>query len=476
MKSKIHDKNENSNLIKKINDCKDIASLKILLKSLVNKNSDFDWIKPILEKTTSDFLKQYLQRNSPDPTRLHILDLESNLTEAANLMSRCLSQYQEILSLETAAISSALDLKVSVELGESDKIFSMLGMNAQRKIAKYDASKHPLEEDVDSRLAIGSSAIKYRLMLHNQPGNSLNFGERVLFLREILGNTLRAASEFMICADHALKVCYKIVGPESPQYENEFSLQQMMLWIRGAVRALETVKAQETTHIHIVDWIESEPDDEINKRDIKGLGEWAWSGADKKEFGVFRVSIDLSREKGRSFVYDSKRAYRLSNLSGALTINVLKLPDDLTKVTPEQKATFDMQLRKYELTWLPVSITPLTQKNDITINNKFIYKIPRQQLQPFPVIHNRPIFSAINKSEKQTISNHPIDPTFIIALSFMNDWSNSSDLNNDRAGARKLFRRFKQGRYTPNEEYPLKRILFIFEIVSSPAGIKLEVN
>ncbi len=213
----------------------------------------FNWIEPIVSTTLDEFAAMHLYDSfhSPFETEVPVTD---HIADAARLLDICLVQRQEILSLESEAILSALDICLARETLKANRAIAKTELAAATKVSGADFGQDGL---LEQKFSLQGYAIDERLKLHNRKGSSLNYGERVAFLRKIFTQNLSRANRHVELAWRGLKLCYGLQLPEPSWVDGEDNLVGYLLdWINVATVWLRQGEFSESIHdviLYLVD-------------------------------------------------------------------------------------------------------------------------------------------------------------------------------------------------------------------------------
>jgi hypothetical protein len=204
-----------------------------------------DWVVPALT-TTDAAVAAYLKTNPPED-RFDPCMFESHLSEASAMLDRCLARQNEIFALETQAMTTLLDYALAENLQTGDLSLAKVGLKATRAQAHAgagDADEPVLTEQNDFR----TQARNVRLALHNTDGHPLNYGQRIDFLRDMYGDTVRTIYERLNAARYGLHASGVALNqPPLPVWTatNWENLKALVTWCRNAIRAAEATERNE---------------------------------------------------------------------------------------------------------------------------------------------------------------------------------------------------------------------------------------
>jgi hypothetical protein len=228
-------------------------SQRVRLAELVAYNADlsdqsFNWLASITNETLEELALRYVQEN----TGYHAiwpLPADSHLAEASRLLDVCLVQRKEIYQLEAQAVMSALDICLAIGAIEADRKVAKTHFNAALKqLGTTDAAGLT---SIDAKFTAQKQGVEERLRLHNQVGGSLNYGERITFLRDMFGKNLRLAYHRMRSVAEGARFAYRVRLPEiDSEAANGDLLGMFVDWVRNASDKLE--ESDYTEHVYEV--------------------------------------------------------------------------------------------------------------------------------------------------------------------------------------------------------------------------------
>lgn len=166
--------------------------------------------------------------------------LTANLRAGTDLIERIATRRNDLVGLEERAISTFLDYQLADSIQPLNLRLSKLAVKANRVTA------NATEEDAGNKTLTAqdqaqTQARKLRQLLHNAPGHPLNYGERIIQLREGLIELVAMLLDRLI----AIRVGFAHYGlgelPEVPTWsaDNSDNVFQLTQWIRAAVRLYE---------------------------------------------------------------------------------------------------------------------------------------------------------------------------------------------------------------------------------------------
>jgi hypothetical protein len=138
-------------------------------------------------------------------------------------------QRQEILTLESEAMLSALDICLARETLAANVAIAQTELAAAIKQAGLASGPTAL---LEQKYKLQGFAIDERLKLHNRPGNALNYGERVTFLRKVFTRNVARAVRHAEIAHKNLEYCYGLKVPGPSWYDGRANIVGYLLeWL-----------------------------------------------------------------------------------------------------------------------------------------------------------------------------------------------------------------------------------------------------
>jgi hypothetical protein len=119
------------------------------------------------------------------------------------------------------------------------------------KAARKQADAGPA--DADETILVKQDYIKREmhavsLEMHNQDGHAMNYGQRIIFLREIQGRDIRSIFEKLSAARVGLGLCAGLALPPLPRWNAEAgnNLQEIIRWSSEAARRFDSGRRSES--------------------------------------------------------------------------------------------------------------------------------------------------------------------------------------------------------------------------------------
>lgn len=220
------------------------------LQNLVSVNAErgelsFDWIGPAVSDTLNKYVVDHFNdgfsMGQEDP-----LPVADNMAEASRLLDICLIQQREILGLESEAILSALDICLARETLQANLAIAKADLAASIKISGQDEGQIGL---LERKYELQGQAIDERLKLHNRPGSSLNYGERIAFLRKIYTRNLHSTYRHLHSGWLGLQLSYGAQLPEPSWTDGRDDVVGYFLeWINRAIEVMKWGARSELVH------------------------------------------------------------------------------------------------------------------------------------------------------------------------------------------------------------------------------------
>jgi len=202
---------------------------------------DFQWLVPIVETSLDKRLTEYLTKNSPNGTRYISLDIIEHLKEATELINKCNDRRNTIFELEAKAIFSALEYFQFLEVLDSEIMLGEINLKAIYQQSGLQESENKYKEAFNKRTISTLEILRTKLSLHNEKGNSLNYGERVSYLRDLYCDDVRTIYERLIAIKRVLKHSFGQETESLPNFEDVTSkLDLIVWWMRNTVRQFES--------------------------------------------------------------------------------------------------------------------------------------------------------------------------------------------------------------------------------------------
>lgn len=205
---------------------------------------DFRWLEPITKFSLDEYLVYYLSSNPPQIDKFKTLDLSEHLADATNLINKSNSKKNEIVNLETQALTTGIAYIESINnIPEREKLAN-LNLRALFKLT--GESENKFKEFSDAQNNINANVIKViktKLCLHNQKGNSLNYGERVEYARAIYCDNIKCLYERFFAIKRILLHSFKQQTRPLPNYlEIKNSLDELVWWLRDTFKEFQSLE------------------------------------------------------------------------------------------------------------------------------------------------------------------------------------------------------------------------------------------
>lgn len=223
--------------------------LPVTQQNAANGEYSFEWLRPIVESSVDAYVLLYLNASPPNFGAFVSLDLDDHMTEARNLINEASAVRSEIFSLESQALTSALEYVQTLSSLKPEKELAELGLTATFKDSEREDFK-PYGEAFELRYKNLEYGLQARFSLHNQAGGPLNYGERVSYLRDIYCDSIKNIYERLIAAKRTLLYSFNQTTDPLPNYiDTANTLDSLVRWMREAIYGFET-KAQYDYSVH----------------------------------------------------------------------------------------------------------------------------------------------------------------------------------------------------------------------------------
>lgn len=205
----------------------------------------YSWAHEVVYKTTGAVVADFLIAN-PANVRFPYNQLNDNLRQAGNQLEQCLARQDAIFQLEAGCIAAVIDALNSDRIIEIERV---LATNEARANAGAVSGNTQVDVGllVDRKFDIKREVFDYQQKLFSAKGGALNYNERVQFLRQLQADSIRSVIERLesVRVGFAMAGIAKLAKVPTWQVESSRVLLDMVLWIRGALRSLETFSMSE---------------------------------------------------------------------------------------------------------------------------------------------------------------------------------------------------------------------------------------
>lgn len=221
---------------------------------IADDDPSYKWLS---ECATSidESVKRWLVQHPIEPDAYEIFAVEAHFSEAGILLDRCLSRKAEILALESQAIGVALDAKLTESMQPIELRLLQAQASAYSKEAGFSAADaDALQEQVQKKYDTLTAARQSRLFWYGMPGGALNYGERILYLRELYADNVKTIIERLIPCRLGLSRCFGVEVDESDLHGTPFPsdftsgkdlVTILLKWTRAAVDKFQKVQQKE---------------------------------------------------------------------------------------------------------------------------------------------------------------------------------------------------------------------------------------
>ncbi|MNF51644.1 hypothetical protein D3C84_329680 [compost metagenome] len=224
-----------------------VDSSEKIIEQLAGVGTDdlYAWVRSIVRQTTDQYVKNNLPP-SIDLSKYAPWRIDENIEEAGNLLNNSLERSSEIQALEAEAIRTALDIQFAQQIQKYELEILALEVAANKKQASEYGNLDP--ELLNERDALISNARNTRLNHHLTSGSSLNFSERVDYLRKLLASNIKILYERLSAIRIGVECSYRVQLQELPKWENSETLSKLVLWLRYATATLDEGRRQESVY------------------------------------------------------------------------------------------------------------------------------------------------------------------------------------------------------------------------------------
>jgi hypothetical protein len=230
-------------------DITNLSSVQEIKKTLtqIQDDDDFKWLKPIVSFSLDESVIVYLNNHEPDSSKFVTLDLKEHITEVTHLINNCNQKRVEIFDIESQALVTAIELIQIINSISSEKKLDQLNLKASLKISE-EISEDEYNQALDTKFSNIQVALKTKIALHNQPGNPLNYGERVKYIRKIYSDNIKNIYERLIAIKRTLKYSYNLDTRPLPNYlKVANNLDKLVWWMRDVIYKFEKLEQYDYT-------------------------------------------------------------------------------------------------------------------------------------------------------------------------------------------------------------------------------------
>jgi hypothetical protein len=173
--------------------------------------------------------------------KYNIGDLLGNMRAASDIIERVHNRRNELLNLEERAISTFLEYKLAESTQATNLKVAKVTLRAYRKAS--DAGPNDANENtLAAQDAAQTAARRTRLILHNTPGNPLNYGERIEQLRNLLVDSIVILLDRLRAIRIGMAHQNVFLAPSIPTWKPNDSnnIQNLNFWLRDVISAYES--------------------------------------------------------------------------------------------------------------------------------------------------------------------------------------------------------------------------------------------
>lgn len=204
----------------------------------------YPWAKEALTDRTENYVDRFLRANPPG--LLAWSQISEHLRTLGYHLEQCLARQDKLFELESACISAVIDCLNAEDLFRANEDLS-LAEYAAYAASKPKADQDEIAENVKLKYKTMRDLFDFRVKFFSAPGSALNYNERILFLRRLQADSIRAVYERAKAIRNAMKANGMAALDPPPAWAADRSdtLTELVLWSRSAMRALELHQARE---------------------------------------------------------------------------------------------------------------------------------------------------------------------------------------------------------------------------------------
>lgn len=221
------------------------TGLRKRLSGSITNRSEFSWLTPIVTQTLDNFVREALKESPPDPEAFIPNLVSDHLSEITKLLDICVQKREKIFLIESDALIKGQEFLAAEKLEEGDKALLAISVRSLRVTSGEAGDDTKDVEFARARSELLKSQRLARLAMHNVPGSSLNYGERVSHERNIYALNILTILERM----HALKRSqmghYMGDLPVSAEWDGD--LDSLVYMVRNLLHILERTNPFERT-------------------------------------------------------------------------------------------------------------------------------------------------------------------------------------------------------------------------------------
>lgn len=205
----------------------------------------YAWSHQAIYETTTAFIAAHLALNPPD-FRHRYNQINENLRAAGNQLEQCLARQDAIFQLEADCISAVIDAL------NSDRVFAieaaLLTSEAKANAKQIGADLPDAGQQVADKFEIYRKVFDFKQKFYSAKGGTFNYNERILFMRQLQADSIRSLIERLQSARVGLAGAGIVKLPKVPEWKADAAnpLLDMVLWMRGALRQMETFSEKES--------------------------------------------------------------------------------------------------------------------------------------------------------------------------------------------------------------------------------------
>lgn len=214
------------------------AALAAGLNSDDDVKARYQWAHKAVFETTVGYIAAYLAANPPQ-VWLRYNQIAEHVKVAGNQLEQCIERQDQLFELEASCISAVIDSLNADRVFEIDRALETTSALADSRAAQQPDTG--VAERVRAKYEIRRKAFDYRATFYQAKGGALNFNERIAFLRRLQAESMRTIHERLFALRVGLGIAgiAKLKAPPAWNADNPGLLMDLVLWLRGAMQAME---------------------------------------------------------------------------------------------------------------------------------------------------------------------------------------------------------------------------------------------
>lgn len=235
-----------------------LTSTRDQLITELSQDSRFAWLQTIAKQSTEAALSEAISDPAELPERFSPFAIHRNISLANDIANRCLAKRDQIIDLETKALSSAIALKEDLAAIETNLRLAKARLRGTAVQLSSDELNNSLV-DLEEQHRASEASIRHRMELHSLRSSPLNYGEQLVFQRQIQIENCQTLLELLTSIHTGLVTCYptirETIEPPLYPYKPHETLPSWVMWLRLAIRTVESLEYQEqvrTVHLPLL--------------------------------------------------------------------------------------------------------------------------------------------------------------------------------------------------------------------------------